>query len=258
MLAADWNATPNEVRATGWCTEVGGMLSSTGMVTCTAREVDFLVFSACLQPMIIGTQAILGPYKPHACIRLGISRCAKDMLKWTIAKPKQFPSTTKELLGSSDAAAAWTRISAAAGIPTTSDRVIIACTKEVSMSVAAAAEAARDEIEQVQLDESCRWQLEYESTSEGSHPFLSHLPTPMRKSAQMVHQELLRWTTTWESWMTEVLVHNPDDHFRYKGRGTEPRWKQVKVADDRSSPVKGIHVPADMGKAERACECLRT
>ncbi len=57
--------------------------------------------------------------------------------------------------------------------------------------------------------------------------------------------------------MTEVLVHKPDDHFRYKGRGTEPRWKQVKVADDRSSPVKGIHVPADMGKAERACECLR-
>ena len=57
--------------------------------------------------------------------------------------------------------------------------------------------------------------------------------------------------------MTEVLVHNPEDHFRYKGRGTEPLWKQVKVADDRSSPVKGIHVPADMGKAERACECLR-
>ena len=125
------------------------------------------------------------------------------------------------------------------------------------MSVAAAAEAARDEIEKVQLDESCRWQLEYESTSEGSHPFLSHLPTPMRKSAQMVHQELLRWTTTWERWMTEVLVPNPEDRPRHNGRGTEPRWKHVKVADDRSSPVKGIHVLADMGKAERACECLR-
>ncbi len=142
------------------------------MVTCTAREVDFLVFSVCLQPMIIGTQAILGPYKPHACIRLGISRCPKDMLKWTVAKPRQFPSTTKELLRSSDAAAAWTIISAAAGIPTASDRVIVACAKEVSMSVAASAEAARDEMEKVQLDESWRWQLEYELTAEGSHPFL--------------------------------------------------------------------------------------
>ena len=73
----------------------------------------------------------------------------------------------------------------------------------------------------------------------------------------MVHQELRRWTTTWERWMTEVLVPNPEDRSRYNGRGPEPRWKQVKVADDRSSPVKGIHVPAEMGKAERACECLR-
>ena len=45
VLAADWNATPDEVKTKGWCAEVDGILSSTGLLTCAAREVDFLMIS---------------------------------------------------------------------------------------------------------------------------------------------------------------------------------------------------------------------
>ena len=53
-----------------------------------------------------------------------------------------------------------------------------------------------------------------------------------------------------------LKLAGPEASRGQKGRGEEPQWKKVQLAHDRSSPVKGIQVPADMGRAERAVDCL--
>ena len=88
-----------------------------------------------------------------------------------------------------------------------------------------------------------------------AHPFLQHLPQDMAAASVLVQRSLQSWTCAWEQWMAEVSLPSGANQRRYLGRGAPPAWKKVKVVDNRSSPVKAVHVAADLGKAERSLEC---
>ena len=56
ILAADFNATPNEVSTSLWATTLRATVCSPGRRTCTAREIDFFKVSDVLAGAVIGVE----------------------------------------------------------------------------------------------------------------------------------------------------------------------------------------------------------
>ena len=59
MVLADWNATPEELSATGWLAEVGGIITTPSNVVATciappARMIDYAVLSSEFSPLLLG------------------------------------------------------------------------------------------------------------------------------------------------------------------------------------------------------------
>ena len=84
---------------------------------------------------------------------------------------------------------------------------------------------------------------------------MSHLDPATATAAQDVGAMLASWTNAWEDWMADVTVP-AQQRSKYLGRSSKLHWVRAPTGNNRTSPVKGIHVPADLPRAARALVCV--
>ena len=105
------NATPQEVRRSGWLDEIGGAVLNTGMPTSTKREIDFAVVSQEIVHLAeIGSEDI-NSIKTHQNLRLSLSRTGEEWTKWAPVLPKQLPRLWK--VSKQEAEEVWAWLSSA-------------------------------------------------------------------------------------------------------------------------------------------------
>ena len=99
IYLADFNASPTEVRESGWPDRLQATVVTAGTdeePTCQMGDhascIDFAIVSTTLAPLIRGFEVDWAvPWAPHAALRLTISRPAKQERKMTLRKPSAIP-----------------------------------------------------------------------------------------------------------------------------------------------------------------------
>ena len=71
ILAADFNATAEDLKETGWLKLIGGVIFAPEESTCNKRTIDFFVVSHDLAGAVVGTAVIDDAlFSPHRPVRL--------------------------------------------------------------------------------------------------------------------------------------------------------------------------------------------
>eukprot|EP00930_Biecheleria_cincta_P058140 TRINITY_DN4398_c1_g1_i1.p1 TRINITY_DN4398_c1_g1~~TRINITY_DN4398_c1_g1_i1.p1 ORF type:complete len:2308 (-),score=303.29 TRINITY_DN4398_c1_g1_i1:73-6312(-) len=92
VAMADWNATPSEMEASGWLEILHAKAIAPGQVTAISREVDFALVSLSLTAAVKGVAASwLKSCRPHACIRVALSRDKDDLMITVPRIPRPLP-----------------------------------------------------------------------------------------------------------------------------------------------------------------------
>ena len=93
IIGADWNLTPDVLRASGWLQLVKGFIRCTGMATCHASEYDFFVVSSGFDPMVVGVFLIndCGTF-PHSPVRLWMRGRPRNVQIRALIPPKKIPA----------------------------------------------------------------------------------------------------------------------------------------------------------------------
>ena len=74
ILAADFNATPEQLTETGWLKTVGGVIVAREGTTCKKNTIDFFVVSQGLAGSVVGASVIDDALcEPHRPVRLYIA-----------------------------------------------------------------------------------------------------------------------------------------------------------------------------------------
>ena len=85
ILAADFNATPEQLTETGWLKTVGGVIVAPAGATCKKRTIDFFVVSQDLAGSVVGASVIDDAlFEPHRPVRLYIRAKPRSMMVRTM------------------------------------------------------------------------------------------------------------------------------------------------------------------------------
>ena len=85
ILAADFNATPEQLTETGWLRTVGGVIIAPEGTTCKKRTIDFFVVSQDLAGSVVGASVIDDAlFEPHRPVRLYIRAKPRSMMVRTL------------------------------------------------------------------------------------------------------------------------------------------------------------------------------
>ena len=107
-LMADFNATPEQVAASGILTKLGVFIGRTGAKTSTAREIDFGLFSHSLQKAYVGMVQVVRPFSTHVGLRTAFKR-GEALMQWVLKVPKRLPDLDANTKGGFVGKAAWAR-----------------------------------------------------------------------------------------------------------------------------------------------------
>jgi hypothetical protein len=91
VLAADWNASPEELHATRWPELAGGVIHAPSVPTCGDRCYDYFVVSRSLQHAVVATLVVSNPgFGPHRPARLFLRASPRACTIRTIDRPGRF------------------------------------------------------------------------------------------------------------------------------------------------------------------------
>jgi len=91
VLAADWNASPEELHATRWPELAGGVIHAPSVPTCGDRCYDYFVVSRSLQHAVVATLVVSNPgFGPHRPARLFLRASPRTCTIRTIDRPGRF------------------------------------------------------------------------------------------------------------------------------------------------------------------------
>ena len=94
ILAADFNATPEQLTETGWLKLVGGVIIAPERTTCKKRTIDFFVVSQDLAGSVVGACVVDDAlFDPHCPVRLYIRAKPRNMMVRTLKTARTIEAT---------------------------------------------------------------------------------------------------------------------------------------------------------------------